>query len=57
VGYDEAARILEIEFVSGGVYRYFGVPPEVYQELLEAPSKGAYFLEHIKDEYQYARAA
>ncbi len=57
VGYDESARILEIEFLSGGVYRYYGVPREAYQELLEAPSKGSYFLEHIRDEYQYARAA
>ncbi len=57
VGYDEAARVLEVEFLSGGVYRYYGVPRETYQELLESPSKGRYFLEHIKDEYQYARAA
>ena len=57
VGYDEAAQILEIEFLSGGVYRYYGVAREVYQELLDAPSKGSYFLKHIKDEYQYARAA
>ena len=57
VGYDEAAQILEIEFVSGGVYRYYGVPRDVYQELLEASSKGAYFLARIRDEYQYARAA
>ena len=57
VGYDESDQILEIEFVSGGIYRYFGVPREVYQRMLDAPSKGAYFLEHIKDEYQYSRAA
>ncbi len=57
VGYDLAAGILEVEFRSGGVYRYYGVPPEVYRELLNAPSKGKYFQEHIRDEFRYARAA
>ncbi|MGE5620703.1 MAG: KTSC domain-containing protein [Sphingomonadaceae bacterium] len=57
VGYDEAQQILEIEFWSGGVYRYYGVPPEVYRELLEASSKGRYFLSKIRNEYRYARAA
>ncbi len=57
VGYDESDQVLEIEFVSGGIYRYYGVPREVYQRMLEAPSKGAYFLQHVKDEYQYSRAA
>ncbi|MHB0871455.1 MAG: KTSC domain-containing protein [Chloroflexota bacterium] len=57
VGYDEAAQILEIEFRSGGVYRYYGVPAGVYRELLSAPSKGRYFLDNIREEYRYARAA
>lgn len=57
VGYDEKARILEVEFVSGSVYRYHGVPRELFEELLEAPSKGSYFLERIRGAYEYTRAA
>ena len=52
VGYDESANILEIEFHSGGVYQYFGVPPAVYYGLMAAVSHGKYFYAHIKDVYR-----
>ena len=55
VGYDEAKRILEIEFNSGRIYRYANVPPEVYRGLMEAESHGRYFLAHIKGVYAYRR--
>ena len=48
VGYDDAAHVLEVEFVHGGVYRYLGVPRAVYDGLLSAESRGAYFDEHVK---------
>ena len=57
VGYDAATETLEIEFRSGGVYRYYGVPREVYEALMKAPSLGSYFQAYIRDEYRYARAA
>jgi hypothetical protein len=49
VGYDEAERVLEIEFQHGGVYVYENVPKGVYEELLAADSKGRYFLDSIRD--------
>jgi hypothetical protein len=55
VGYDEASRILEIEFNNGRVYQYADVPPEEYQGLMEADSHGRYFLAHIRDVYDYWR--
>jgi hypothetical protein len=55
VGYDEESRILEIELHSGAVYQYYDVPPEVYQELLRAPSLGKYFHANIRNVYQYKR--
>jgi hypothetical protein len=55
VGYDEASRILEIEFNNGRVYQYADVPPEEYQGLMEADSHGRYFLAHIRDVYDYRR--
>lgn len=55
VGYDAAQQVLEIEFHEGGVYRYSGVPEEVYRALLEADSKGSYFVASIKEAYPYDR--
>jgi hypothetical protein len=50
-GYDPATAILELEFVSGDVYRYFAVPPSVFRALIEADSPGAYFNATINDRY------
>lgn len=55
VGYDEATKTLEIEFQSGSIYRYHGVPPSVYQGLMSASSHGKYFHQHIRDVYHYTR--
>lgn len=51
VGYDEATALLELEFRSGDVYRYFAVPPSVHRALMEAESPGAYFNRNISDRY------
>lgn len=51
VGYDEATAELELEFLSGEVYRYFAVPRSVHAHLLSAPSMGRYFQQHIRDRY------
>lgn len=51
VGYDPSAQLLEIEFNSGSVYQYTGVPESIYAALMQAASKGSYFHDHIKDRY------
>lgn len=51
VGYDPAARTLEVQFHSGGIYQYSGVPEAVYQGFMRAASKGSYFHDHIKGRY------
>ncbi len=51
VGYDEATALLEVEFTSGDVYRYFAVPPSVHHALMDADSPGAYFNRHVSDRY------
>ena len=48
VGYDDAKRILEIEFRSGAVYEYGDVPPTVYAALMAAASHGKYFNQFIR---------
>ncbi len=50
-GYDPALSVLELEFTSGDVYRYYAVPPSVHRALLGADSAGRYFREHIRDVY------
>jgi len=51
VGYEPETRTLEVEFNSGGIYQYSGVPETVYQGLMQAISKGSYFHDYIKDRY------
>jgi len=46
-GHDAGKRILEIEFTSGEVYRYFDVPVEIFSGLMNAESKGKYFNHYI----------
>lgn len=55
VGYDPSLQMLEIEFQDGSVYRYFGVPEEEHRGLLEAESKGRYFIYNIRDRYRYEK--
>ena len=55
VGYDPEARILEVEFHSGGIYRYSGVLEAAYRGLMRAGSKGSYFHKHIRQEYPFKR--
>ncbi len=55
VGYDAIARALEVEFRGGRVYRYFAVPAADYDGLMSSSSKGRYFNENIKDQYDFSR--
>lgn len=55
LGYENDTETLEVEFHSGAVYRYRGVPEEEYERLIAAPSIGAYFNEHIRDAHQCER--
>ena len=55
VGFDRHHHTLVIEFLHGGTYEYAEVPEHVFHELLHAESKGRYFLEHIRDNFSYAR--
>lgn len=55
VGYDAEKRILEIVFNRGRTYEYLDVPPDVYEGLMKASSKGQYFLGMIRDVYEDRR--
>ena len=54
IGYDAERQLLQIEFHNRSVYQYFEVPATVYEELMQAPSKGAYFNQSIRPRFDFA---
>ena len=54
VAYDDQRAILKVEFRDGATYQYAGVPLRIYQDLLRADSKGAYFNQHIRGLFPYS---
>jgi len=55
VGYDINKMILQIQFLNGGVYEYYGVPATVFNELMNAKSKGKFARRYIYYSYRYKR--
>ena len=55
IGYGNLTQVLEIEFTSGVVYRYYHVPKHVFSELESADSLGRYFGKNIRTQYSYKR--
>jgi len=53
--YDAEHKVLKIIFVSGMVYLYKKVPADVFDEFKSAFSKGIYFNQHIKNNYEFER--
>jgi len=52
-GYDEGTSVLEIEFSSGRIYQFDGVPKGVFDWLVRTQSKGSYVSRMINDRYPY----
>lgn len=57
VGYDDGLAVLEVEFTSGDVYRYHAVPASVHRALMDAESRGRYFVADIRDVYPTVRVS
>lgn len=56
-GYDPETKVLSIQMNnSSDVYTYEAVPQAVYDGFLEAESKGAYYVKHIKGQYKTDKA-
>jgi hypothetical protein len=55
VGYEADQGILEIEFTSGAVYQYSGVPAWAFEGIMAADSKGKYFNANVKNSYPYIK--
>jgi hypothetical protein len=55
VGYEESALLLEVEFHSGEIYRYFDVPARLVLELLQAESIGRFFNARIRPRFTFEK--
>jgi KTSC domain len=55
VGYDSDAKTLEVEFRTRKLYRYYEVPKRIYEQLMDAPSKGQFFNTRIRNAFRYVR--
>ena len=55
VRYSQQQELLDLEFRSGAIYRYFQVPLHHYNALLAADSHGEYFNHHILDRFPVER--
>jgi hypothetical protein len=56
IGYDTNAQELHIRFLkSGETYVYYAVEEWVFNEMMQADSKGKYLNAKIKPNYQYGK--
>lgn len=55
VQFDAKNSSLIVEFVSGGIYRYDGLPKTRYEALLAAESHGRHFNANIRGHYSYVQ--
>jgi len=55
IGYDADTDTLEVEFLSGAIYQYYNVPQNMYDQLIQAGSKGRFLNTYFKNAYPYSR--
>lgn len=53
IGYNAATSELIVQFLSGRVYRYSGVPIDVYDGLMAAPSKGQFMRSEVIGSFSF----
>lgn len=57
IEYRPEQAALDIEFVTGRVYRYFAVPEAVAKGFRRVRSKGGYFNRALRDRFEFVRLA
>jgi KTSC domain len=57
IGYDEALRALEVEFLNGGVYQHIGVPPEIYRLFINSDSLGKQYARLLRGRFKCVKVA
>ena len=57
IEYDATSHALTVTFVTGRIYRYYKVEPEVAEAFRLAISKGRFFNLRIRDHYRFDELA
>lgn len=52
IDYDPETQQLHVTFHHGGTYTHAGVPVDLYERFLEAPSKGRFYNDVLIGRYQ-----
>lgn len=55
MAYDEARKVLAVEFKNGSRYEYYDLPSNIFNQMKTAGSKGQFLSAYIKGRYRYAR--
>lgn len=55
IGYDDGDRELHVRFLSGALYIYHDVPRPIFDDLLQASSKGSFLNREVKGVYRYTK--
>lgn len=55
ISFASESNILEVEFRNGHIYEYLGVSSSLYEQLLAAPSKGAFLVRFIRNHFPHRR--
>lgn len=55
IAYDPDERILGVRFLNGTEYEYKNIPPQIFEGLKNADSKGTYLARYVKGIYLYKR--
>ena len=55
IGYDSETQTLEIEFLNGSIYQYYGVPDHMHTQMMQESSKGKFLHLYIRNSYPYSR--
>lgn len=54
-GYDAEAKVLGVQFRSGGTYHYFGVEQDVFEAMCKAESVGKFVGQQLRGKFAYER--
>ena len=55
VGYNDKARVLEVELTDGSVFQYSGVSQELHRRMMSAPSIVSFYQDRIEEDFTRKR--
>lgn len=55
IGYDEDAEELHVQFLGRGYYVYHDVPRNIFDDLMNASSKGSFLNREVRGVYRFTK--